>query len=436
MSNSTRQQRRIALIGGFTAVVALASCSSPVGGGGDEGASGNGTGAGGQTLTVTAFDSVDVKVLKEVGKVFESQHKGWKVSVTQIPQDNYVTKTRLSVKAGNPPDIAYVYAIGEIANFQPLTDVLYKKHNLDPSDFNEATLKYSCGYKEELYCIGGYSGSEALYYNKAMFKKAGVPFPSASEPMTFAEYAALAKKLTHKSAGKVVWGGDAERPTYYVDPGIFMDDAGKKAELTNPDYVKTWTILTDMVLHKDAPSPDDLSGTSSKDMFAKGRMAMVISDNFAVAKMEAGHIDWGVAPVPVQPGDKPWVNVWTNAYGITKGAKHTAEAADFLALLGTKPGQQAEAKEGLMPLNTKYARSMFGSKSPSNAQLVDVSKLARLGTFTPNLYNWLAPLDDAWTATASGRKSVKEALSEAQPKAQQGLDATWTTWNDTIAAIK
>lgn len=430
MTTTARRLRRLGVSSvAAAAVVALSSCASPVSDDGDDPADG-----GDQTLTVTAFDEVDVTVLNKVADDFEADNEGWTVEVTQIPQDNYVTKLQLSVEAGAPPDIAYVYAIGEIANFQPLDELLYQAHDLDPADFNEATLEYSCGWEDQLYCIGGYGGSVVLFYNKAIFDELGVDYPSATTPMTFDEYAALAAELTTTADdGTVVWGGFAREPTYYVDPGILLDDTGKTVELTDPDYVQTWTALTNMVLDGNAPSEADLSASTAKDVFAAGGMAMLISDNFAIDMMEENGIEWGVAPTPVQPGQEPWVNVWTNAYGVPQGAAHPEEAAEFLALLATN-GQQYEADESLIPLNLEQAQELFGSKSDDHAQFVEVAALARTGTFTPNLYNWLDPIKDAWTATTSGQKTVEEALAEAEPKAQQGVDTTWRIWDSTVGA--
>lgn len=429
ISRASRSRRAVLTVAA-SGLLLVSACSSPLAGSGN----GSDESEGGGTLTVTGFDDVDITVLNRVGDDFEAEHPGWTVEVTQIPQDNYVTKLQLAVQAGEPPDIAYVYAIGEIANFQPLTELLYANHDLDPADFNEATLKYSCGWEDELYCIGGYSGAVALFYNKAHFDAAGIDYPSATEPMTFEEYADLSAQLTHAADdGTTVWGGNAEEPTYYVDPGILLDDEGKVLELTSPSYVETWTHLTDMVLDGDAPSEGDLSASSAKDVFAQGAMSMLISDNFAIDMIEANGIDWGVAPVPVEPGQEAWVNVWTNAYGVPQGAAHPEEAADFLALLATN-GQEYSAEEGLMPLNLDAAAELFGSASEERQQFVEVSALARTGTFTPNLYNWLDPIKDAWTATTMNGEDVESALAQAQSRAQQGLDTTWDIWNSTVGA--
>lgn len=430
MTTISRRVRRVgAATVAVTAAAALSACGSPISGSSSQAEDGSD-----QTLNVSAFETADVTVLNKLAEDFEADHEGWAVEVTQIPQDNYVTKLKLAVEAGEPPDIAYVYAIGEIANFQPLGELLYEAKDLDPADFVEATLQYSCGWEDDYYCMGGYAGSVVLFYNKAHFDAAGIEYPSSTTPMTFEEYAALSAQLTHTAEdGSVVWGGNAEEPTYYVDPGILLDDEGKQVELLDPAYVETWTTLTNMVLDGDAPSEADLSSSSGGDVFAEGRMSMLISDNFAIEDLEANGIEWGVAPTPVQPGQDPWVNVWTNAYGIPKGAAHPEEAADFLALLATV-GQEYEAEEELIPLNLQAAQELFGSKSPAHQQFVEVAAMARTGTFTPNLYNWLDPIKDAWSATTSGQQPVEEALAAAQPKAQQGVDTTWRVWESTVDA--
>lgn len=423
MSEPTlRRNLSVAVLLGLS--VALTACGSPVGGGESSD----------KTLTVTAFDDDDIAVLKDVGKIFMKDHPGWKVDVTQIPEDNYVTKLRLAVSASAPPDVAYLYAKGEATNFQPLDDLLYTAHDLDPEDLNKVVLDYSCGIEDQLYCVGGYSGAVVLMYNKAAFDAAGVDYPSSTVPLTFEEYADLASQLTQPGpAGKdpVMWGGDAEPPAWYVDPGTFLSDDGKTAELTDPAYAETWTHLQRMLKDGDSPTADTLLSTGAVSVFAEGKLAMAIADNTAIGVVDEAGIEWGAAPVPVQPGDEPWVNVWTNAFGIPVNAAHPEEAADFLALLATD-GQQLEADRGYMPLNVAEAERTFAAENPAQAEFFQVSQLVRLGTFTPNAYAWFGPFYDSWIEVAEGRSSVEDALAEAEKKVQPQLDVTWQVWNDSF----
>jgi ABC-type glycerol-3-phosphate transport system substrate-binding protein len=391
------------------------------------------------SLTVTGFDEVDVKIWKEVAAKYESDHPGSHVSVTQIPEGAYVAKLDTAIAVHNPPDIAYVYGTAQDGNFQPLNDLVYAAHKLDLADYNAGVLKQTCGDGDTVYCAGGYVGAEVLFYNKDMFKAAGIPYPSATKPMTFDEYSALAHRLAKpdQELSKTQFGGDAEPPYYWVDLNLFLNDSGDRIEFTNPDYVHATTVLTDMVKDGVAPAPSQTQALGAQngaaDLFVRNKIAMVINDNSQFETADGQGINYGVAPVPVPTGTAPWVSTWTSSYGIPKDAAHPKEAADLLALWLTD-GQKLQADHGLLPLQFDAAQNYFAGQGEGHAEFLAVSKLARGTVFTPNLFAWTGTLEDAWTAIIRGEKSVAAALADAQPKAQQGLDRTWEQYKSASGA--
>jgi multiple sugar transport system substrate-binding protein len=406
------------------ALVLAAACSSPVGKSADEGA-----------LTVTGFDEADIEIWKQVAEEYESSHPGAHVSVTQIPEDAYVAKLDTSMAVHEPPDVAYVYGIAQIHNFLPLDEPVYTENDLDLAGYNEGVLQQGCGDADGLYCAGGYVGGEVLFYNKDMFQKAGIPFPSTTEPMTMDEYSALAHKLAepNEDLSRTQFGGDAEVPYYWVDLDLFLNESGDKIEFTDPAYVDVVTLLSDMVKDGVAPAPSQTQALGAQngaaDLFAQNKIAMVINDNEQFETADGHGINYGVAPVPVPAGTEPWVSTWTSSYGIPKDAAHPDEAADLLALWLTY-GQKLQADNGLLPLQYEAAEKYFADDGGPHTEFLDVTKLARGTVFTPNLFAWTGTLEDAWTAIIRGDKSVEEALADAQPKAQQGLDRTWEQYRN------
>ena len=259
-----------------------------------------------------------------------------------------------------------------------------------------------------------------------------------THPITFDQYSALAQKLTKPSSdlSKVQFGGDAEPPYYYVDLSLFLDPSGKHIRFTSPDYIHVVSVLTDMIKTGVAPAPSQTQALGAQngaaDLFARGKIAMVINDNTQFATADAHGIDYGVAPVPVQTDSKPWVSSWTSSYGIPEHAKHPKQAADLLALWLTY-GQKLQAKNGLLPMESSAARKDFADNGGPHSQFLAVTRLARSTVFTPNLFAWSGTIEDAWTAIVRGKQSVPAALADAQPKAQQGLDQSWEQYNAATA---
>lgn len=394
------------------------------------------------TLTITTFDAIDATILKRVGAEFTRQNPGMSVQVTQIPEDAYVTKLQTSILAGDPPDIAYVYTAGHITSFHPLDDLVYKKYGLDPADYNTATLQYACGYQGHFYCVGGYAGALALFYNKKLFKAAGVPYPETTRPMTFEEYAEVAKKLSKpdRDPKRAIWGGEASVPTWWVDLRTFMSPDGRKVELTRPSYVREFETMVAMMRDGSAPTAAQQAAVGADDgnagLFTQGKLAMTIAGSDMIDTLKSAKFpesDYGLTATPIPAGTKPWINVWSTAYGIPRGSKHQAQAAKFLALWGTY-AQKLQADYNLMPMLRSAADQYFAPKGPRQREFVEVSRLARESLFTPDFYAWDANNQDAFNAAVRG-ENVKGALATAQKKDQQVLDTTWEKFDRAASTV-
>lgn len=418
----TRATATVWVAGLIAASLITTGCSSS---GGEP--AGGATTTGSTELTILSLGNGDDELLTKLTAEFEAANPGVTVTVSNIPEDVYVTKLQTAILADDAPDLAFVYGKGYVKSFQPLNDTLYKE--LPLSDYNETVLDGACGLDGQIYCMGGYIGGLVLAYNKDILTKAGLPFPSTTEPLTMTEYAALARKI--KAAG-TKWGGDAPTPTYWVDYGVFLDDAGKVAELTNPTYVQAVEQLASLVADKTAPGRPELEASGSedamKDFLFAGDAGMMILDSSSLSSGEKLPIDVGFAPVPVPDGGGLWVTSFTNALGIPVGAKNPEGAREFLALMGTS-GQAMEVARGQLPLRFSDAEA-YAKLGEPQAQYKEITALAKPTVFTPNLFAWSGIIDDAYYAVLRGDADVTTALTEAQPKVQEVLDTTWKAFED------
>ena len=169
------------------------------------------------TLNLWIFEGEE-EFLPKVKEAFEASHPGTTLEITILPEEQYTTKLDTALAAGSPPDLAFMYDPRYIkeGHMVPIGDVLTDR-GVDLTRFAEGPLS-SCTQDDKLYCIGTYTGALVLMYNKDLFDRAGVPYPSSTTPMTVDEYAALAKKLTvpNDDPAKKIWGGEAG-PDLLVD---------------------------------------------------------------------------------------------------------------------------------------------------------------------------------------------------------------------------
>lgn len=295
------------------------------------------------TLNLWVFEGEE-GFLPELQKQFEAKYPNIALQITEIPEDQYATKIDTALAAGAPPDVGFVY--GGInrwlkaGKMLPL-DEMVKAKGINLEEYNQGAMSMYCLYENKVYCLGSYTGAVLLIYNKDLFDKAGLPYPSSTEPMTMDEYAELAAKLTQKSDDPTqrVWGGHSPGTPYWLmDWAVHYGEDGRKAEgfVNDDDTIRLYETLAKMEKDGNSPAGTDMQNLSVTDLLAQGRIAMAIADNAtAVDTLEKAGLRWGAAPPPIEKkGDKPFVITWTDAFGVFSDSKHPNEAMDFVSFLG------------------------------------------------------------------------------------------------------
>ncbi len=159
------------------------------------------------TVTVGAHEMGDSKLYEK----YEAEHPGIHIDV--IPLSNNDTKLLSMIASGDPPDIIRCTAYDELPAYvqrgilMPLDDYIAKSDNLDLNDMYEAANM--CRFDGATRGTGSLYGLPkdwcpiGLWINKDVFAEEGIPLPSETEPMTWAEFGDLAKRLVKKDGEAV-----------------------------------------------------------------------------------------------------------------------------------------------------------------------------------------------------------------------------------------
>lgn len=420
---------------GFVLLFALGLLASACTGG-EEGPQQGDDEAGVATLDLWIFEGEN-EFLPTLKREFEKEHPNITVEITNIPEDNYVTKIDTALAAGSPPDIGYMYEPRwmKAGRVLPLDDVIASQQ-IDVSNYNQNAFSF-CILEGKTYCLGSYSGAIMLFYNKDLFDEAGLPYPSATEPMTIDEYAELAAKLSQPDddRSKYVWGGYADVTTWWLDWRDLFSEDGRRVEgyVNDAPTVHMYDVLARMVADGYSPSESDFQFFGNTDPLATGQMAMTIVDNVvAIPTLERAGIEWGAAPVPVEKeGDAAWVSSWSDFWGVFDGSQSPEAAKEFVAFVGTE-GNRLRARAGGQPLDSSVAEETgWANGSSGRADALQVVELARPNIFLPaNVFSIDPPLWDAFALMIEGEKTAQQALDEAAPDMQANLDRGWESWEE------
>ncbi|GGR98522.1 sugar ABC transporter substrate-binding protein [Micromonospora fulviviridis] len=306
------------------------------------------------TLTYGVWAGTQTPAMKEIAAAFTKENPNITVKVEERPWPEYWSTLQTGAAGGTAPDAFWMLAqnIRPYASGGQLLDVSdeIKKEKVDLSKYPKAVLDLYDQGDGKIYGLPKDVDTNAVWFNKAIFDKAGVAHPSAN--WTWDDFRATAKKLTDPAAG--VWGVAAPIDyqggyynTIFQAGGQVISDDGKTAEIDSPKAQKGIEFWTNLQADKSSPTLKQLSDTEAETMFEQGKVAMYMSGAYWALKLYqnkqiAANVD--VAPLPV--GEKRA----TVTSGIVNvgfaGTKHPDAVKKFLLFASGKEAAEIQAKSG------------------------------------------------------------------------------------------
>jgi multiple sugar transport system substrate-binding protein len=417
-------------------VLVAAACES--GDGGD----GNGQPDTGEPVTLDfwVFEEAQDEYFDTVVEAFEQEHPNIDLEVTAYPEGNYFTRIDTAIAAGDPPDLGLSSGVDRMRSgvLVPLDDIP-QEYNIDLSNFSPSIVgtaeqqnsEYGCAYEGSLYCLGSYTGSVQMFYNKEMFDAAGIPQPAPWPPMSLDEFVDTACQLTDPDSN--VFGAAYGDPVGWMPWELLVSPDGRTVMgyVDSPDSVHAHDVLARGIREGCAPSLTNFDPwEQGVDFFAAGNVAMVVTDFAGLNKIENQGIDYGVTAPPTPVGYEPWFNVWTDAVAVFEGTEHPEEAKEFIAFLATEGQELRVELTGDLPLDFTVAEDANWAQGvPGRQDVLEILPNARPKPFFPGVF-WVVfgPLYDVFALTVGGEETAQAALEEAAPAIQENLDRAWERW--------
>ena len=357
------------------------------------------------------------KDLDGIKAAFEKANPDITVQLETTSYDDYFTKLQTAVAGGTAGDafelnyenfVTYA-SNGSLAELKTVDGSKYKKSLLDA--FSADGKQY--GLPESF-------SNVVLFYNKDLFKAAGVAEPTSS--WTWADEQAAAKKLTNKAKG--VWG-DYQPVSFFEfykalaqSGGEFLS-ADKKSATFNSEAGKQAANF--LVSKSGTTMPTEAQGAGTPDfdpkLFKDGKLAMWHTGIWMFSSMADAPFNWDVA---VEPGNTTKASaMFTNGAVVSATSKNQAAAQKWVTFLTSSDDMVSTrlATSWELPPVAEQAKlsSYLDAGKPANRAAVFESLDA---TALPPVIERQQEMQDAvtkeLTAAAAGRKAVPAALAAAQ----------------------
>ena len=367
---------------------------------------------------------------------YNASHKNH-VTLTIIPNDNYLTKVGTAAGSNSLPDIL-------------ASDVVYTPNYTKQGLFQDITL--------------GAQGAAVLRQHRQVAPRRGdaerQDLRGAAQarlvgavlqqgpvhegrhrpdkpPANFADILTDARKIT--ALGNGVTGFDIAGScggcgVYTLFPYAWaagvdvLPDNGKKVDINNDTFKQIFGLYRQLTAEKLVASGDKTQdGSTWPNNFLSGKVGMLALGSPIVGSLQQQKVfDWGVTSLMSPDGSHTSTFVGGDVAGISKSSKHKAQAWDFLKwTLDDNAQVEIIAKNGDLPCRTDLTGNKYTASDPRTKFIADGLKNGVTPYALPfgDLFN---NPNGPWVETIRGAiygPDLDKALADGQAKIQAGLDA-------------
>lgn len=366
-------------------------------------------------------------------------------SQVSVPVDQYGEKVLTMIAGGTPPDVLqlnfkwepYFRANDAVQDLGPLADA---DKEFSFADFYKLLVDLT-RKGGKIYSIPKGWNPFVVYYNKTMFKAAGLPeIPRSWEDTTWTWDAFLqaARKLTvdKNSDGKTDTFG-VYLPYWYVfvhsNGADVLTPDDKAPAFDKPEFVEALQFVADLRLkHKVSPTAAEIAGQGSdQDLFVNQRIAMLLAGAWPISRFsKITDFEWEIGVLPRVPGKPPVSYTQYFGHGIPKGAKNTKWSWEYVKVISDEESNIGAAKMGYdVPAMIKVAESKhFGAAPPPPTRkvLLDAAPYIKVWPTIPPIREIIdGMMQPEFDLAFSGDQTVKQAIDKALPKVKARLEEYW-----------
>jgi multiple sugar transport system substrate-binding protein len=327
-------------------------------------------------------------LLQQLAQEYSAQTPNVKVSVEVTPFGDYPRKLAVQLASGDGPDVGWL-AEASVPTFlasRSLRDIASLKTDaaFNIKDFATSALSLWIQGKA-LYGVPFSNSPSVMFYNKDLFKQAGVADPLiqyAKGTWTYSSFRAAAKTIKDKTGayGARIMRQDIRGwnsgtlPVLWSNGGAAFD-ANLKCALNTPASVQAFQFMHDMTFKdQSVPRPGD------QTTFQGGKLGMTVENVSFSAQLKDAPFKWGVAPMPKGSAGRI-TQLGQAGYVVFAKSAHPTEAQAFLKFLAS-PAVMARTAKFFPPPRKSVLNSpsYLGSNPAIPAADVKTALVSQLGS--------------------------------------------------------
>lgn len=385
------------------------------------------------TVKFMNFSSSDVntKYLEEMKQTFEKDNPDIKILIETVGYGDYFTKLMTVVAGGNAPD-AFELNYENFYTYAQKGVLLSLEELIEETGFNTSVLNEKAlqAFQANGIQYGlPYSFSNVvLIYNKNLFDRAGIAYPTSN--WTWADELAAAEKI--RKLGPMIFG--IYQPVQFWEfykmvqqnGGSLLNEEKTAFTVNSPENIETLQFMVDRILKSNVmPNDAQMAGMGDWDLFAVERVGMIVTGTWAFpALKEDCDFQWDIA---VEPGNtSKATHFFANGLSISKNSKNVEAAFKWISFLSaSREAAKIRIKAGweLPAITYPDIIDLYKSTKPPASKEVVFESLNYL--VTPPVIEQFAEMADIMNryleAARYGGKTPKQALDEAQAELEKSI---------------
>ncbi len=317
--------------------------------------------------------------LDQMIQLFQAEYPNIKVKVETAPFNDYFIKLQTLIAGGTAPDVFELnyenfVTYAEKGLLLDLSPAMNIDSSLDPTIYYPRAMQAFSFNGMQLGLPATFS-TVVMYYNKDLFDKAGVAYPSAD--WTWADAVEAGKKLNDPANG--VWGlySGVQFWEFYKKAAQnnckFFNEDKTEVLINSPECVQALETMANMVkTDKVVPSAAEMGGLSDGDLFTQGKLAMDVTGIWMFSAYKDAPFQWDIT---VEPGMATHAShFFANAASVFAATRHPQEAYQWIKFFTSNPemARIRVASGWELPAlnNPDYFTDYLSQTPPANRQAV------------------------------------------------------------------